>query len=174
MESRLVATTNSCVPSRERASRRPLTLYRMTLSGSATSNRTAAGIGIGFTRVANQTALPPPARASTVVSARSALVRVGIRCAAAPCAEIVRVAYPVTAPGSTSAAANSLAFAQRSAGSLASAFSTAPSTFGGIVLRVSVSACGSALNTFATIACTVAPVKGGSPVSISYATAPSA
>ena len=72
------------------------------------------------------------------------------------------------------ALANSLGLPKRSAGSLASAVSTAASTCGGIVLRISVGRSGSALITFATIACTVAPVNGGSPVSISYVTAPSA
>src|SRR5687768_4628640 len=68
----------------------------------------------------------------------------------------------------------SLALSNRSAGSLANAVSTAASTPGGIVFRTSVGRSGSALTTFATIAWIELPVNGGSPVSISYVTAPNA
>src|SRR5687768_15379260 len=80
----------------------------------------------------------------------------------------------VTRVGLDSAAAKSLALSNRSAGSLANAVSTAASTPGGIVFRTSVGRSGSALTTFATIAWIELPVNGGSPVSISYVTAPSA
>lgn len=73
-----------------------------------------------------------------------------------------------------SASANAAALANRSAGSLASAHSTACSTPGGMVSRSAVSATGFSVRTFATMLCTDAPVKGGSPHSISYVTAPSA
>src|SRR3982750_3132071 len=87
------------------------------------------------------------------------------------------VVPPVLTPGSTSvrvsASANFSAVANRSAGSLASAVSTARSTARGTVSRTAVGAVGRSVSTLATIACTVDPLNGGSPVSISYVTAPS-
>lgn len=71
------------------------------------------------------------------------------------------------------ASANCPAVAKRSAGSFWSAFSTTASTWGGIVLRCSVSDRGSSVTTRDTIAWAVGPVKGGSPASISYNTAAS-
>ena len=73
-----------------------------------------------------------------------------------------------------SAVANSAALAYRSAGSLASAVSTAASMCGGTVLRTTDKRSGSLLMTFATMACTLLPVNGASPASISYVIAPSA
>ena len=67
----------------------------------------------------------------------------------------------------TSASANSLAVAKRSAGSFCSAVSTACSTLGGIVSRIRVGAVGFSVITLATIDCTVLPENGGSPTSIS-------
>ena len=72
------------------------------------------------------------------------------------------------------AAANSAALANRSAGSFCSAVSTAALRCGGTDFRTSSGGTGSAVITFATIACAVGPVNGGSPTSISYVTAPSA
>ncbi len=63
--------------------------------------------------------------------------------------------------------AKSAAVAKRSAGSLASAVSTACSTWTGTVSRNVRSGVGRSLSTLATIACTLDPVNGGSPVSIS-------
>ena len=51
---------------------------------------------------------------------------------------------------------------------------TAASTCAGTVSRVVRIGVGLSVSTLATMACTVLPVKGGSPVSISYVTAPSA
>src|SRR5690348_16595866 len=80
---------------------------------------------------------------------------------------------PCASDGSAvSAAANSAAVANLSAGSLASAVSTAYSTAGGTVSRSVDTAVGLSLMTFATTACTLDPVNGGSPVSISFVTAP--
>jgi len=76
--------------------------------------------------------------------------------------------------GSISASANAFALAKRSAGSFASARSTAFSTPGVTVSRTARSDGGFSDSTRATMACTVAPVNGGSPVSISNVTAPSA
>jgi len=73
-----------------------------------------------------------------------------------------------------SASANSFVVAQRSAGNFDRAFSTAASTLGVTVSRTALGAIGFSVSTFATIDCTVAPLNGGSPVSISYVTAPSA
>jgi len=61
---------------------------------------------------------------------------------------------------------------ERSAGSFCSAHSTAASTCGGMVLRCNLSERGSSVITRAMIACAVAPVNGGSAVSISYSTQP--
>ena len=68
-------------------------------------------------------------------------------------------------PGLVNASANCAAVANRSAGTLASALCTAASTCGGTVWRVLAIAIGSSDSTFATIACSVFPVCGGSPVS---------
>ena len=76
--------------------------------------------------------------------------------------------------GRLSASLNSAAVANRSAGSFESAVRTAASTCGGIVFRWIVSERGSSVITRAMIACAVGPVNGGSPVSISYVTHPSA
>src|SRR5436190_16273809 len=73
-----------------------------------------------------------------------------------------------------SALANSAAPANRSAGSFSIAVSTASCTCSGIVPRRVIGSTGDSVMTFATIACAVGPVNGGSPVSISYVTAPSA
>ena len=54
------------------------------------------------------------------------------------------------------------------------AFRTAPSTGDGTVSRTRLGGTGRSLTILATIACTVAPANGGSPVNISYVTAPSA
>src|SRR5688572_22549336 len=73
-----------------------------------------------------------------------------------------------------SASANFSAVANRSAGSLASAVRTAASTPGGTVSRSALGAVGRSVSTLATIVCTVGPVNGGLPTSISYVTAPNA
>ena len=77
-------------------------------------------------------------------------------------------------PRPASASANSAAVANRSAGSFSSAVSTAASTCAGMVWRWAWSGRGDSVTTRATIACAVEPVNGGSPVSASYSTAPSA
>ena len=70
-------------------------------------------------------------------------------------------------PCASSAAEKAVAVWNRSAGSLASALSTACSTLGGTVSRtVPRGACLSVMIR-PTIACTVAPVNGGWPASIS-------
>ena len=69
--------------------------------------------------------------------------------------------------GCSSASANSFAVAKRSAGSFCSAVSTACSTAGGTVSRMRVGGTGFSVIALATMACTVLPVKGGSPTSIS-------
>jgi len=68
---------------------------------------------------------------------------------------------------SLSASANSAAVTNRSAGSFSSAVSTAASTCRGMVCRWGMSGRGLSVSTRATTAWAVAPVKGGSPVSIS-------
>jgi hypothetical protein len=69
--------------------------------------------------------------------------------------------------GLPSASANCAAVANRSAGSFASARRMHASTWGGMVSRTMRGGAGRSLITLATIACTVAPVNGGAPVSIS-------
>jgi hypothetical protein len=76
------------------------------------------------------------------------------------------VRRPVVA-GSASARENSAALEKRSAGSFASAVSTASSTFSGTVSRSRDGGTGFSVITLATMACAVLPVKGGSPTSIS-------
>ena len=78
--------------------------------------------------------------------------------------------YPVL----VNASANAFALSKRSAGSLANAVNTAVSTCGGTVSRSVCNDVGFSLSTLATIACTLPPVNGASPASISYVTAPSA
>jgi hypothetical protein len=75
--------------------------------------------------------------------------------------------------GLVSACAKSLAEAKRSAGSLASAFSTAHATLTGTVDCIMWSGLGSLVISLAIIACALVPLCGGSPASISYVTAPS-
>ena len=79
-----------------------------------------------------------------------------------------------SAPRPSSASANWAALTNRSAGSFSSAMRTAASTCDGMVWRCSVSERGSSVITRAMIACAVAPVNGGSAVSISYSTHPKA
>ena len=73
-----------------------------------------------------------------------------------------------------SSAANSAAEAKRSAGSFSSAVKTASSTCAGTRSRRATIGPGFSVITFATIACAVGPVNGGSPSSISYSTHPKA
>jgi len=100
--------------------------------------------------------IPPRTAASassaTAPAARSARVR-GLRYTAAAGRAMVRG----TRDSSASASANCAAVANRSAGSLDSAVSTAASTCGGIVLRWSVRRRGSSVITRATTACAVGP-----------------
>ncbi len=70
-------------------------------------------------------------------------------------------------PASASASANARALANRSAGSLAIDLATAAATLCGTVFRRSVTGRASSATIFITIAWAVAPVCGGSPVSIS-------
>jgi hypothetical protein len=63
--------------------------------------------------------------------------------------------------------ANFAVLDHRSAGSLASALSTAASTAAGTVSRTVLGGWGRSVSTLATTAWVVAPVNGGSPVSIS-------
>ena len=62
---------------------------------------------------------------------------------------------------------NAAAVGHRSAGNLASAVSTADSIVSGTVSRTVWIGDGFSVSTFATIAWTLDPVKGGSPASIS-------
>ena len=68
---------------------------------------------------------------------------------------------------SPNARANSAALANRSAGNFSSAPNTAASTCAGTDLRSSVKGRAGSVRILATMACTVLPVKGGSPASIS-------
>jgi hypothetical protein len=92
----------------------------------------------------------------------------------APCVVIAGEPGDDVKRASPSASANAFAPSNRSAGSFASAVITAASTCAGTVSRVVRIGVGLSVSTLATIACTVLPVNGGSPVSISYVTAPSA
>ncbi len=74
--------------------------------------------------------------------------------------------------GSVRARANSAPLAKRSAGALDNAHCTAASTLPGTASRTRGIGCGVTDTTLAMIACTVFPVWGGSPTSISYTTAP--
>src|SRR6266852_5409125 len=75
-------------------------------------------------------------------------------------------------PGRAKASTNCAAVWNRSAGSLARAFRTAVSTCGGTDSRSCRSGRGRSVTTLAITDCTVGPVCGGSPASISYRTAP--
>ena len=105
------------------------------------------------------------ARASTGVQGTAGLLRVGTAAAD------TRVTW---AGAAASACANSAAVANRSAGSFSSARNTAASMCAGMVCRRGIIGRGDSVTTWATIACAVEPVNGGSPVSISYSTQPSA
>ena len=97
-------------------------------------------------------------------------------CAPAPAAGSTTVGTePLRCVGEPARASpNSLAEPQRSAGSFCSAVRIAASTPGDTVGRLGRSAGTCSVSTFATIACELGPVNGGSPASISYAMAPSA
>ena len=68
----------------------------------------------------------------------------------------------------------SFALSKRSAGNFSSARITACSTPNGTALRCTAMLRGSSVSTRATMACTVGPVKGTSPTSISYVITPNA
>ncbi len=68
----------------------------------------------------------------------------------------------------------SAALANRSAGSFCRAVCTVAATAGGTVRLSVATGTGSDAITLATMACAVGPSNGGSPVSISYITQPSA
>src|SRR5919109_1706671 len=74
--------------------------------------------------------------------------------------------------GSNSAREKSVADRNRSAGSLASAFETAASTWGGTVSRKCLTGRGGSMTVLVRTAFTVEATCSGSPVSISYRTAP--
>ena len=84
-----------------------------------------------------------------------------------------RAAAAAPVDSCTSADANSAAVPKRSAGNFSSPRSTAVSSDGVTAFRVSDGRSTLALITLATTACTLEPVNGGSPVSISYVTAAS-
>ena len=150
---------------------RPAPLNSCTLSGSVRSNccRTGAPTGaaarLAYTAAPMATSVAVPAIACQPRTARDG--------AAPP-----RGSNGSGAASSTraplSASANACAVGKRSAGSFASAASTARSTCTGTVSRTLRGDTGRSVSTRATIACTLEPVNGGSPVSISYVTAPSA
>ena len=104
------------------------------------------------------------ASSASVVSASAAVVSCHGR--ASPARALPGVS-DATVGGPVSAPANAAALEKRSAGSLARHLSTAASTCCGTVSRTMEMGRGRSLRTFATIACTVAPVNGASPVSIS-------
>jgi len=109
------------------------------------------------------TARVPVAEAAAAPAARPAGRAAAVAAAASATGRRAVLAYD----GSRSAAANSAAEANRSAGSFSSAVSTAASTWRGMVWRWGRSGRGLSVTTRATMACAVEPVNGGSPVSIS-------
>jgi hypothetical protein len=120
-----------------------------------------------------QAARPPKKTASTAI----AIVKRRRCCEShAPDSPTAAVRAPRAAmsDGCETASAKGAALANRSAGSFSSAMSTAASMWGGTVWRWEMSGRGVSVTTFATIACAVGPVNGGSPTSISYSTAPKA
>jgi hypothetical protein len=78
-----------------------------------------------------------------------------------------RVAVPPSPP---SAAANSAALANRSAGSFSSACASASATCGGTDLRYCVTGAACSVMIFMMICCAEPPMCGGWPASISYST----
>src|SRR5579862_955104 len=135
------------------------------LSGSAASYT----VGPGVARVA--TAQAPRAASATTTPKSPAAIRrhgAGLGPPNGASARAAPLAARPAVPGSAeSAAANSPAVPNRSAGSFSSAVSTALLTDGGTVRRTLLGAAGSAVITLATIDCAVGPVNGGSPTSIS-------
>ena len=118
------------------------------MTAASGTRRPAEGVGCGVvTRVG---AVAPATEAGS-----GAVARTGLVAAAEP-----------------SARANSSAEPNRSAATGASARATAASTCSGTLGRAWRTRGTSPLNRFAMIACAVGPVKGGSPASISYSTAP--
>ncbi len=144
-----------CWPSGETASIDP---GRSTSSESLSTIVCQLGVGSAAGR---SQAVAAAASESTVTPPSSRVARL-LRCAAATprVREVARVGLP-------SAAANSVALAKRSAGSFSSARSTAASTCSGTALRWGPSGRGSSVINRATIACTLGPVNGASPTSIS-------
>ena len=125
---------------------------------TATRRGRTAGTGRRHSRAATNrpTASPPSPAPATSSIGRGLEGRLGLR----------RTAV-VGAVVALSAAANSAAVANRSAGNFSSAVSTAASTAGGTLRRSSQGGRGSSVSTLETIACGVGPVNGGSPSSIS-------
>src|SRR6185437_14473721 len=140
------------------------------LSGSAASYTS----GPVVSRLLARLHAPTPASRSESAARPAAIDRHGAD-RRVPNGAAAAAAPAAAAPDSAdSAAANSLALPNRSAGSFSSAVSTARSTAAGTVCRTLRGAAGSAVITLATIACAVGPVNGGSPTSISYVVAPNA
>jgi hypothetical protein len=144
----------------------------LTLSGHSAMSRAATGDG--SCRVPRYAVAAIPDAASTHAIASRARARCE---AAAATGATVACAGSVAAAGTgrapDSASENSRAVAHRSAGNFSSAFSTVASTCTGTLARLARMLRGFSVSTRAMIACDVLPVCGGSPVSISYVTAPS-
>ena len=138
-----------------------------------TEKRTTAGVSARCAACHSKAATPAVARRAAASPSTSGFRTVRSR-AAAPGPTPRADAMASVPPLPRRASLNSRAVAKRSAGSFSSAVSTAASTCGGTVRRCVVSGLGASVIIRATIAWAVAPVNGGSPVSISYATAPSA
>src|SRR4051812_11435573 len=85
-------------------------------------------------------------------------------------APVVDAALGPAAGAASSARTNSATLANRSAGTFDSAFATAASTLADTVGRTVRTCITGSVSSLAMTACTVFPVIGGSPTSISYST----
>ena len=134
--------------------------------GTRIASRDGGSSGRGRRSAQAATAPATPADDPARPAGRGAAPRAGAAPARPPCGTVGDRPRSVDPPPA-SASPNSWAEPQRSAGSFCSAVRTASSTAGGTVGRLGRSGGGCSVSTFATIACELGPVNGGSPASIS-------
>ena len=137
-------------------------MKRSPLGASMGSRRTGASLGAGGCTLVH--AYVDAAAIAAIHPARSSDRRSAL--GAAALAGAYRAPLFIS-PLPCSASANSAAVVKRSAASFSRPCITAASTCGGTALRCAVIARGCSESNRATTACTLGPVKGGSPTSIS-------
>src|SRR5229473_8178054 len=158
-------------PSGDNATLGPATNSDISAVGGRTSVNRATGRAGGSGRARSETqSARPIASPATAQGATSRTARRPARPVVDAAMSGAVVARSPPQPGRARASRNCAAVWNRSAGTLASAFRTAASTWGGTDSRTCRNGRGRSVTTLAITDCTVGPVYGGSPASISYRT----